>query len=118
MSSTDDLKPEDIAAEEDLSSIQAADFSPVSDQDIKKKPWVKPVSVAVGLVFCLLAGVLWYIFTARSVYLEFEPGAESVQIEGGFSIKIGQRYLMRPRQLSVNRQSNRLLRCAGSPGDR
>lgn len=47
--------------------------------------------------FLLLAGVSgWFILSARSVYLEVTPLTASVEIQSGFSLQIGQRYLMLP----------------------
>lgn len=52
--------------------------------------------------FLLLAGVSgWFILSARSVYLDVTPLTARVEIQSGFSLQIGQRYLMLPGDYPV-----------------
>lgn len=75
--------------------IQPAAFKPVAGGSLPTKAWVKPVAVIFLLLLALLTAVLWYLFSARSVALSFEPEAHSVQIKGGLAFKLGDRYLLR-----------------------
>jgi formylglycine-generating enzyme required for sulfatase activity len=53
-------------------------------------------SLLLALAATLAAGwFLWFIFTAKSVRLQVEPGAASVAISGGFDIRIGEVHVLR-----------------------
>ncbi len=81
--------------------IKPLNFKPVDAGRITEKPWIKPVTAILGCVFLLLLIAMWYVFTARSVYLSFEPVAEHVEIKGGIVITLGERYLMRPGEYLI-----------------
>ncbi|MGI9250114.1 MAG: PEGA domain-containing protein [Pseudohongiellaceae bacterium] len=48
----------------------------------------------IGVVL-LAAPALFFVLTARSVYVEADPITAAIEIDGGFSIRLGQRYLIR-----------------------
>lgn len=81
--------------------IVPIDFSPPDPHTKKagfKLRW--PHILIAG--FLVLAGVSgWFILSARSVYLEVTPLTASVEIQSGFSLQIGQRYLMLPGDYPV-----------------
>lgn len=62
-------------------------------------------SLALALALILLLLSLWFVFSARAITLEFTPAAEQLEISGGPSIKLGERYLMRPGEYRVNAQA-------------
>ncbi len=47
-------------------------------------------------LFALLGGTaIWFVLTAKSIYIEVEPNAAAVELSGGFSFKVGPRHLIR-----------------------
>lgn len=55
------------------------------------------------LLFTVTAGIAgWFTLTAKSVFVDVDPITAEVVIEGGFSIKLAQRYLMRPGTYSLS----------------
>ncbi len=93
----DDLMPEKTGE----IVIEPAEFTPVDAESTRGKSWVKPVFMSASFVFMLLVVSLWYVFTARSVFLSFEPAVEHQEINGGIALKVGERYLMRPGEYHV-----------------
>lgn len=82
--------------DQDESLIQPTGFSPVDAKAVARKPWIKPVSVIFILILLVLVALLWYVFSARSIFISVSPVAKTLEIEGGFNVKVGDRYLMRP----------------------
>ncbi|MES3006714.1 MAG: PEGA domain-containing protein [Pseudomonadota bacterium] len=81
--------------------IVPIDFSP-PDQQQKRVGFRLRWPHILVVSFLLLAGVSgWFILSARSVYLEVTPLTASVEIQTGFSLQIGQRYLMLPGDYPV-----------------
>ena len=83
------------AADEFQGVIEPAAFAPVDEASLAGKTWLKPASAAFLSVFLVLLTVAWYVFTARSVSLQITPAAETLDIKGGLSFKVGDRYLIR-----------------------
>lgn len=53
--------------------------------------------VVLGIAAILVAGVLWFIFTATSVSVRTEPVAAAVEVDGTLpALRIGDRVLLRP----------------------
>jgi len=76
-------------------TIVPIDFAPHVDEKVRftyKFRWLH-VTVAVFLTITITAA--WFVLTARSVSVEVEPITAQIQIEGGVSFKLGQRYLIR-----------------------
>lgn len=92
-----DTPPEqpDRAADEFQGVIEPTAFAPVDEANIAGKTWLKPASAAFLAVFLVLLTVAWYVFTARSISLQITPAAETLDIRGGLSFKVGDRYLIR-----------------------
>lgn len=91
--SKDKNNDNELAASESL--IQPAGFTPVDRKAAAKKAWIKPVSTIFVLILTLLVAIIWYVFSAHSVNLSITPAAQTIKIEGGINIKMGERYLMR-----------------------
>ena len=75
--------------------IQPAAFAPLDDQEQAPRWRARPLQLALAAVLCLFAIALWYLFTARSVLITFEPENTSLDIDGGLHLKVGGRYLLR-----------------------
>ena len=63
----------------------------------KRNFFLRPVSIAIWLIFLSLALVVWFMLTAKSVSFEIEPSPDSFSVEGGLlRFEIGGRHLLRP----------------------
>ncbi len=97
MSDGDDIK--DLNGVTD--PIVPIDFTPNIEESRAfsyKFKWLH-VFVASFLLVSVMAA--WFVLTARSVFVEVDPITAEISIEGGTSIKLGQRYLMRTGSYQV-----------------
>jgi formylglycine-generating enzyme required for sulfatase activity len=63
---------------------------------------ISPARISLGLAALVVAGVLWFIFTATSVGISTNPGATAIKFDGPLpAIPIGGRYMMQPGQYEV-----------------
>lgn len=89
--------------------ITPADFRPPASRP-KAPPGRTPphgwkLPAALGAAALLLAGALWFAFTARPVSLETVPEAAGIRLEGGMALALGGRYLARPGTYTVRAQA-------------
>ncbi len=76
-------------------AIEAIDFEPASADTRRfhyRFHWLHAVIAVFGTAALISA---WFVLTARSVLIDVEPITAEVQIEGGFTLQLGQRRLMR-----------------------
>ncbi len=57
--------------------------------------------ITIAVLIPTLIGV-WFLFTAKSVRLTFEPAVESVSVSGGLSLELGGIYLLRAGEYQVS----------------
>jgi len=77
--------------------IEPAAFSRAEAET--KTPFVaiNPLTLTIGLIFLLLSLAALFMFSARAVQLNFEPGFDELSINGSFpTYKLGGRHLMLP----------------------
>lgn len=82
--------------------ITPADFSPPPPPGRKltlRLRWYHIV-IAVGLV--VVAVPAWFVLTARSVFIDTDPAAASVDVISGIAVQVGPRYLMRSGNYTVS----------------
>ncbi len=82
--------------------IVPIDFTP-PDVDKKRlgfKPKWPHFLVAGFLIVAGIAG--WFVLTAKSISIQVTPVTAAVEVNSGFHIKVGQRYLMRPGTYGVS----------------
>ncbi len=78
-------------------TIQPISFIPPEPESSKPLRGFKPLSVIIPLVFTMLGGMVWYLFTAKSIRLDIEPVPDRITIEGTLlPFPLGGRYLLRP----------------------
>ena len=77
------------------------DFTPPDPE--KKRIGFKPRWPHFLIVgFLLLAGTAaWFVLTAKSVSIQVSPITATIEINSGFHVQVGQRYLMRPGTYDV-----------------
>ena len=71
------------------------DFTPNDDKGPRvtfKPRWIHAVVAA----FVVISGIAsWFVLTAKSVFVEVDPITAQIQIDDGFNVRLGQRYLIR-----------------------
>jgi hypothetical protein len=60
-----------------------------------------PRMIVIFAAFVVLTAGVWFVLTARAVRIETLPSTETVALEGGLTLKIGGRYLLRPGAYTV-----------------
>ncbi|MDH3641929.1 MAG: PEGA domain-containing protein [Gammaproteobacteria bacterium] len=78
---------------DDEAVIEAVGYTPVSESRERSFP-LSPLQIGLVLVAIPIIAVLWFLFTARSVSLEFSPAAQEVDISGGVSFELGGVHLL------------------------
>jgi len=71
------------------------DFSPSDGKRKKLSFRLRWIHLFLILFLAVSGTTVWFIVTAKSVFIELEPITASIQIEGGLAVKMGQRYLVR-----------------------
>ncbi len=84
--------------------IEARAFVPsaADDKGVKLQPW----HVVVGTFALLSVFIFWFLFTSKSVQLNFSPAPHSVNIEGGFSFELGGIWLLREGTYKITAEAN------------
>ena len=60
----------------------------------------------VLLAFATTAvAIFWFLFTSKSVLLEFQPQAAQVSVSGGFAFELGGVYLLREGEYEISAQT-------------
>ena len=94
--------------QEDATGNIAIDATPFTRADTgprKKKLVLKPVPIAIGVVFLVLFLSALFMFTAKAVRINVSPLPEQLEITAGFfTYKLGERYLMLPGNYAIAAQ--------------
>ncbi len=54
-------------------------------------------AASVGVALAALAGILWFVFSARMLYVDIQPAPEQMSLDGGIpAIRLGEGYLALP----------------------
>ena len=87
--------------------IRPAAFTPTRD-DLRRKSWVGEHRIQI-VATAVLLGVgwfVWFIFTAKSVQLVFDPPEASASISGGFDLTLAGIYVLREGTYELHAQAN------------
>jgi len=75
--------------------IQPTVFTPASGEVEKQRLHIHPASLAIVGLLLISALVVWFLFTAKSVYIATTPAESELDINGGLSLKLADHYLLR-----------------------
>lgn len=82
--------------------IEPIAFRPTVAQRRRLSSFVRPVGLAVTAALLISVLLVWFILTARSVSLGFDPGADSVAMEDGWpTFELGGRILAQPGEYTL-----------------
>ena len=82
-------------------TIEAVRFRPTAAVAGERRVLFTPARAIVLAVAIAVAWLLWFIFTAKSVRFEFQPAAETLDIEGGIAVQVGETHLLRRGQYRI-----------------
>lgn len=85
-------------------AISSIDFKP--SEAGKGGPRIAPWQIILGVIGVLVVGVFWFLFTSKSVQLQFTPAAEEMAISGGPSFELGGVYLLREGTYTLRAKSD------------
>ena len=88
-------KTDDDKVQSPIDPIIPIDFTPNNEKGVRVTYKFKWIHLLVA-VFAITSGTAgWFVLTARSVFVEIDPITAQIEIEGGFKVRLGQRYLIR-----------------------
>ena len=86
----------------DNTAIEAIPFTRVDPGTKRNRLVLKPVPIAILLVFLLLSVAALFMFTAKAVRFNVSPVPERLTItEGFFTYRLGERFLMLPGDYTI-----------------
>jgi len=71
------------------------DFSPNESKGSGRALKLKSIHMIVVVAILVFGISGWFVLTAKSVFVEVNPITANIEINGGFYIRLGQRYLIR-----------------------
>lgn len=80
--------------------IRPVAYRPAEDSGVRQLP-LSPLQVVLVLGVVLVAGGLWFLFTAKSVRLEPTPAEAEVTIVSGLRLQLGDVWLLRPGEYRI-----------------
>ena len=75
--------------------IEAVEFRPTAAAGRDRSNWFTPRRLVVIACVAGVAWILWFIFTAKSVRFEVQPAPESLSVNDGFAVQLGDTHLLR-----------------------
>ena len=91
----------DSPVDDSLDPIIPIDFTPPSAKKEGFKFRLSAMHVFVAVFLALAGTAAWFVLTASSVYVQTDPATATIDVDSGFSVPLGQRYLMRPGTYQV-----------------
>ena len=56
-------------------TISPMEFTPQTPGDIRRQKRIRYTTLAIGALLAVCLGIAWFIFTAKSVYIDVKPAA-------------------------------------------
>lgn len=81
--------------------IAPAHFEPPGARSQRRFILIKPVHIVLAAILVVAALMLVFLFSAKSILIETDPGDANFAISGGLAIKLGERYLLRPGEYDL-----------------
>lgn len=92
-----------MASDDNNAIIEPTPFSRAEAQQERRLPLLKPIPIAVGATFLVLALFVAFMFTAKAVRFSVTPVPATLEITGGLPTwQLGERYLMLPGDYRLN----------------
>ncbi len=103
MNNNNDNQPVDAAAFQPKTVIEPTAFTPATGRAPNSGRRIRIGSIVLSIILLLCSTIVWFIFSARSVYIEVDPASNHIEIQGGIKLKLADRFLIRSGdyQLSI-----------------
>ena len=75
--------------------ITPVDFTPLGKHGKRERRQRQLWWPLTGIFLLMAAAVLWFLSTAQAVVIEVEPTSTTVNIDGGFNLRLAEHFLMR-----------------------
>lgn len=76
--------------------IEAAKFEPLASQKSVRSVALNPRVCLIIVLLAVAAFSAWFMLTAKAVYIETEPVGADIDISAALTLKLANRYLIRP----------------------
>lgn len=83
------------APEDSPNGIQPAQFEPLNEPTQKPPRTISVGSVIIAGALLLSAAVVWFILTAKAVYIVTDPPTTQAELSAVFKLRLADRYLIR-----------------------
>lgn len=90
-----------MSADDDIVIIEPTPFTRAEESARGRGLVLKPIPVAIGTLFVILALATAFMFSARAVRFDVTPLPETFAVTDGFAYQLGERYLMLPGDYRV-----------------
>ncbi|MDZ7684905.1 MAG: PEGA domain-containing protein [Gammaproteobacteria bacterium] len=88
--------------EEDNAIIEPASFTRAKASTRRRRPYLRPWSIALVVLFLVLAAAVAFMFTASAVRFTVTPIPDRFEVTRGlFTYQLGERYLMLPGKYRI-----------------
>lgn len=103
MNNNNDNKPVEAATFQSGTVIKPTAFTPATGRLANSAKRIRIGGILISIILMLCSAITWFIFTAKSVYIEIVPINNNIAIHGGVKLKLADRFLIRPGnyQLSI-----------------
>jgi formylglycine-generating enzyme required for sulfatase activity len=81
--------------------IAPIDFTPTNGEVKPTRFRFHPLQIALGMALLFSLLILWFLLSAKSVVVNVVPESARVNIDGGFTFKLADHYLIRPGNYQV-----------------
>jgi formylglycine-generating enzyme required for sulfatase activity len=81
--------------------IEPAAFTPPTGRSGRRRFKPSRPVVAIGIALIAALPIIYFLFSARSITVESSPPAEQMDIDGGPVLPVGNRFLLRPGEYSL-----------------
>ena len=83
-------------------TITPVKFEPVTAGGSRRTVAIRKSHVGIAGLLVFFAVIAWFLVTAKAVYIDTDPAEATVNIDGGLSFKLAERYLLRPGEYEIN----------------
>ncbi|HTQ99751.1 MAG TPA: PEGA domain-containing protein [Candidatus Acidoferrum sp.] len=90
---------------DDDDAIVPVDFAPLAAEQQQFKLPFTTTHVVIAAVLAVFIAISWFVLTARSVSFEVLPKADSLNVSGALSVRLGTRFLIRQGDVTVTTTS-------------
>lgn len=81
------------------------EFTPLTPGNIRRKKRIRYTTLSIGVLLVVCLGIVWFIFTAKSLSITTDPTTAQISLTNGLYLKLGNEYLIRPGTYALTIES-------------